>query len=295
MGKDPDVSISVPNYNTSDIIGGTLKSIIETAGDLSVEVFVTNDCSPDGGLSKVRPAFEHDSRFRFIENEKNIALVSHNRLLKEAKGRYILLLDSDAILHPGALQSLVSFLDSHSEAGAATARFYFPDGRIQRYYRRQLTPTLYFYTTVIGRFIDKYLLGLKYFKRYRYDDIGDPHAPIELEQPSITCFMLRKEAVGPYIVHPDMAFHYADVGLCKRIYDHGYKVFLVPAAGVTHLKSTTFKKAYKRWLTPAHYRSLIAYMREAYPAYAPLVWVLTWFDRSLRAVLLATIRWEPFV
>ena len=225
MKENLDLSIVVLNYNTSDLLNDALESIVLTVGDLTVDVTVIDNASTDGGFSRVDAVYKNDARFRFIENKENIGWAMVNMML-ETRGKYVLTLDPDAMLHKGAMQALMAFMDATPDAGGATAKLLNKDGSLQFYYRRIMTPLYFFFTTIIGRVIDKYMLGLRYFKRYRYDSI-DMTRVTEIEQPAIPCFIWRRAAVGAYIIDPELGFQFTDVDMCKRLYDNGYKVYLV--------------------------------------------------------------------
>lgn len=291
--KTPDVSIVVLNYNTSDLLTGTLESIVSTAGDLSIEVVVIDNASIDGGFARLdKVKFECDPRFIFVQNEKNVGLTAMNSMLERTKGKYILTIDPDARLLPNALRLLVAFLDATPYAGAATANLLNADGTEQRYIRRLMTPSIGFFTTIMGRVIDKYTIGLRHFKSYHYED-ADLSQVIEIEQPSVSCLLIRREAIDSYIIDPDTPFYFTDVGLCKRIYNRGYKIYLVPDAHAMHLKSTSFNKTKNAWRTREFYRSLMVYFKKEYPRYAPLMWIILWTDRVLRSLMIAIVGREP--
>lgn len=292
MNKLPDISIIVLNYNTSDLLGGALESIISTAGGLHIEVVVVDNASTDGGLARLDKKFECDPRFSFVQNQKNIGLTAMNIMLERTKGKYILTLDPDARLHANALQALLAFLEATPHAGAATANLFNIDGSMQRYIRRLMTPSVGFFTTVIGRFFDKYFLGLRNYNWYHCEDLSLTEIT-EIEQPSVTCLMFRREAVGPYIVDPNTPFYFPDVGLCRRIYNRGYKIYLLPDAITTHFKSTAFNKMDGAWMTREYYRSLNAYFKREYSMYAPLMFIVLWLDQIMRDLLVRTVGRAP--
>ena len=292
MKKTPDISVVVSSWNAADIIGEALESIVATAGDLGLDVTVIDDASTDGGYTDVDAKFKSDPRFSFVRNEINVGQSALNIMLERTQAKYITLLDTDARLKPGALQAMFAFMEAHPEAGAVTANLLNPDGSTQFYYRRILTPTLYFFNTPIGRFFDKYFLGLRYFKHYRYDGLDVTRDP-ELEQPPIACLMLRRDAVGSYIFDPMFRLFLLDVDLCKRIYDNGYKIYLVSTAKTVHLKTASASKRGKEWLEKELNRSFMLYFKKNYPASSPLMWVVYFFDRLSRLLLLHILGREP--
>jgi len=287
-----DISIVVLNWNTSDLLGDALESIVSTVGDINYEVVVIDNASTDGGLSRLDEKFKHNPHFSFVQNEKNLGWVAINIILSCTVGKYIVTVDPDAILHPGALQSLYAFMEKHPKAGATTAKLLNKDGSPQLYYRRNMTPIFYFFTTIFGRMIDKYLLGLRYFKSYRYANIDLTHIS-EVEQPAWPCLMWRREALGEYIVDEKIPFYFLDVDMSRRLYNRGYKIYLVPDAVVTHLKSISYSKAASNWRNREYYRSLLVYFRKHYPFWIPLIWSLSLLDRIVRSSIILTIGREP--
>lgn len=292
MKTAPIVSIIVSNYNSSDLINGTLEPIVSTAGDVEFEVIIVDDVSTDGGFALVDEKYKNDSRFTLIQCEKHVGYSALNIVLDKVRGKYLMTLDTDARLWPGALPSLVAFLEENPNAGGATASLFYEDGSQQNYHRRLMTPRHAFFTTVLGRLIDKYLLGLRNYKSYHYDDL-DISRVFEIEQPPTACFMFRRATLDSHIVSPDFNHVFLDVDLCRRIYNKGYKIYLVPDAKVTHFKSVAANKKPNFWRDKQYYRDQVIYFKKHYPAYAPLMAFVLWLDRMMRSVLIRTLGKAP--
>ncbi len=288
----PEVSIIISNYNSSDLINGAIESVVSTAGDVSFDVIVIDDASTDGGLALVDEKYKKDPRFVFVQCEKHVGYSAVNVALDRMYGKYLMTLDTDATLWPGTMRSLVAFMDANPGAGAATASLYNPDGSIQNYHRRIMTPRLSFFTTVLGRFIDKYFLGLRNYKSYHYDDL-DTTRVFEIEQPPTACCMLRREALGSRIMDPDYSVLFLDADMCRRIYDRGYKNYLVPDAKVTHMKSAAFGKRTSASREYHYYKDQLTYFKKNYPSAAPVMAVVLWLDRVMRNFLERTIGHVP--
>ncbi len=293
MKKDPDISIVVSSWNSADIIEESLDSIITTADDMNFDVTIIDDASTDGGFAYMAEKFKNDPRFSFVQNKVNIGQAATvNMMLERTKAKYILTLDTDARLMPGALQALYSFMEMHPDAAVATANLRNPDGSAQFYYRRILTPSMYFFSTPIGRFIDKYFLGLRNYKWYHCADLDETRV-FESVQPPIACLILRRDALGTYILDPTFPFYMCDVDLSKRMYDKGYKVYFVPEAKAIHLKTATVIKRGKAWIDNQLNRSFALYFKKHYFSLYPLMLVVMYLDRFTRALLLHTIGREP--
>jgi GT2 family glycosyltransferase len=290
--KIPDISIVVSCWNSADIVEEALESIIQTAGDMDFDVTVIDDASTDGGFTLVDEKFKKDPRFSFIRNEVNIGIPAINIMLERTRGKYIVTLDSDARLQPGALQALFSFMETHPKAGIVTANLRNADGSAQLYYRRILTPSMYFFSTPFGRVIDKYFLGLRQYKWYHYADL-DLTRVSEFVQPPVACLMCRREALGSYILDPIFPLFMLDVDLCKRMYDTGYKVYFIPDAKVIHLKTASAVKRGKAWLDSELNRSFKLYFKKHYRFLYPLMLCILFLDRLTRTILLRTVGREP--
>jgi GT2 family glycosyltransferase len=105
--------------------------------------------------------------------------------------------------------------------------------------------------------------------------------------------MLRRKALDSYILDPDFRLFMIDVDLCKRIYDRGYKIYIMPEAKAVHLKTASASKRGKVWLEREFYRGLILYFKKHYPFSLPLVWALSIADRLARIFLARVVGHEP--
>lgn len=111
------ISILIPCYNRSDLIGETIQSALsQTVTDIEV-VIVDND-STDGSLAVAQSYADRDSRVRVFKNESNLGPARNwKRCLDEARGRYAKFLWSDDVLHPEFLQYTYPILDQNPDVG----------------------------------------------------------------------------------------------------------------------------------------------------------------------------------
>src|SRR5438309_11123250 len=111
--RPPDVSIIVVNYNTLGLLRDCLASLMRTEGK-ACEVIVVDNASADGSAAMVEKEF---SAVRLVRNQQNVGFAkANNQGMKLAKGKYLLLLNSDTIARPGALDAMSAFLDRESVA-----------------------------------------------------------------------------------------------------------------------------------------------------------------------------------
>jgi len=101
---EPVCSICVANYNGAAVIGPCLESIYDQDFHLPLEIIIHDDASTDASVDLIRDRFPDVT---LIVSESNVGYcVSNNRMVSRARGRYILLLNNDAVLHRDAVRAL---------------------------------------------------------------------------------------------------------------------------------------------------------------------------------------------
>ncbi|QEL65874.1 hypothetical protein OTERR_23980 [Oryzomicrobium terrae] len=104
------ISVCIANFNGEEILFECLDSIVRQVGDFSVEIIVHDDCSTDGSLNLLHEVFPN---VQVIVSKNNVGFcVANNRMVAAARGRYVLLLNNDAVLLQGALQTLLAYAES---------------------------------------------------------------------------------------------------------------------------------------------------------------------------------------
>lgn len=139
----PRTSIIVTNYQLHDYLFDCLESV-RNQSDGDFECIIVDDASPDAsGRDIARKFVKQDSRFRLVENEKNVYLAeARNVGIRMAKGRYILPLDADDMLAPNAVATLSAALDADRSIHVAYGGVLFvnEDGRSLTVYGKEFIP-----------------------------------------------------------------------------------------------------------------------------------------------------------
>ncbi len=253
MAESPLLSILIVNWNTRELLAQCLRSIYATADDLALEVVVVDNASSDGSVAMIR---QHFPQVRLIANDANLGFArANNQAIAVSQGRYLLLLNSDTEVKPGALQALVAFMDAHPEAGAVGGRLRFPDGRVQGSHGR--LPTL------LSEIVNT--LG---FVAWRSTSPADAEAApddrqaVETEWLLGACLMVRREVVEQVGGLDEQFFIYSEeIDWCRRIREAGWRVFYLPQAEVIHYwrGSTRQRQAAMK---AELYRSKLQYFRK---------------------------------
>lgn len=113
----PQVSVMMPAYNAEAFLAESVESILnQTFTDF--ELLILNDGSTDGTLALAQTFAEKDPRVRVLDNGENRGLAyTRNRLLREAQGEFLAILDSDDISLSERLAKQVAYLQAHPEVG----------------------------------------------------------------------------------------------------------------------------------------------------------------------------------
>jgi len=111
----PAVSVCIANYNGMKMIDDCLRSVLCQEGNIPVEILVHDDASGDGSADHIR---SHYPNVTLIESAENVGFcISNNRMVAQACGKYILLLNNDAALFPDALRTLYAYAEKQPLSG----------------------------------------------------------------------------------------------------------------------------------------------------------------------------------
>ncbi len=128
-----DLSIVIVSYNTRDLIGTCLDSILNTNGS-EKEVIIVDNASTDGSAEAIRNNYPS---IHLITNETNRGFAAaNNQALKLSKGRYIFFLNPDTEYLPSTFQYMISFMDQNPHIGLAGVKMINPDGTPQESFSR---------------------------------------------------------------------------------------------------------------------------------------------------------------
>ena len=116
--KPRPVSIIIVNFNGGPLLLEAVGAAL--ASSIPVEVLISDNGSTDGSLNAVYQAFGKDRRIHIISNGSNLGFSKANNIaLKQAKGRYVLLLNPDCIIRSDTLSQMVDIMESNPDVGMA--------------------------------------------------------------------------------------------------------------------------------------------------------------------------------
>lgn len=232
---DIKLSIVIVNLNTRELTTGCLRSIEKWAKDLSFEVLLTDNGSNDGSVEafqEIKNEKYWKDKFTLILNNSNTGYAkANNQGIKKSKGKYILLLNNDTVVHQNALQRLVEFADKNEDAGVVGSRLLNIDGSLQM--------SCYRFPTITNA-IKEYWFGEKgLFEKFAPK--GDK--PVTVDSVVGAAFLITPEARKRVGILDERYFAYfEDIDYCRQTWKKGLKVYYLPDSVITHYHGATFKK-----------------------------------------------------
>ncbi|MBN1259951.1 MAG: glycosyltransferase family 2 protein, partial [Anaerolineae bacterium] len=210
-----DLSVIVVNWNTCELLAGCLKSLeddFRNPQDLNIRIIVVDNASTDGSAEMVRARFPW---VQLIENVENVGFArANNQAIRITTTPYVLLLNSDTRVHEGAFRTLVAFMETHPETGAAGPYLYNADGSLQPSCHPILTPGREFWRL---SFADR-LLPLATYPMHRWNS----DTPRKVEVIKGACLLLRRDALDQVGVLDEGFFMYSEeMDLCHRLLKAG--------------------------------------------------------------------------
>jgi len=123
-----DLSIIIVSYNTAELIGNCLRSVMAT-NVMEKEVFVVDNASSDGSAAIVSKDFPSVHLLVNLENRGFAA--ANNQVLPYCRGRYIFFLNPDTEVMPDTFREALSSMEANPHYGLAGVRIINPDGMLQ--------------------------------------------------------------------------------------------------------------------------------------------------------------------
>jgi N-acetylglucosaminyl-diphospho-decaprenol L-rhamnosyltransferase len=254
-GADLDLTLSIVNWNTADRLIDCLDSIFRHPPARDFEVIVVDNASRDDSVARVRAAFP---QVRVIALRRNLGYAGgHNQALRVSRGRFILLLNSDIVVHEGALEALLSFMEVRPEAGLAGAQLLWSDGSVQLSYTDDLTLRAVFLQQFgLDRLFPHSRLTAGYWRGH------EDHSQVRaVPQLSGACLLLRREVLQQVGLLDEGFFMYCeDTDYCTRVRRAGWQLYYVPTARMTHFHGQSARQVPAAMIA-SHGRACVRYFR----------------------------------
>ena len=285
-----NTSAIIINYGTPNLCIDSLSSLVRypTPPDSVVKIIVVDNKSKDNSISLIASAVNQSNwteSISIIANKENNGFSSGNNIgILSSSSEYILLLNSDTIVRPKAVELLVKTLDDNPEMGFASPRLEWPDGKPQESCFRFHRP--------INELIRSACTGpiTKLFKRYEVPIAVDENLSYP-EWTSFACVLIRREVFEDIgLLDEGFFMYFEDVDFCKRAREAGWKIINNPEARVVHLRGgsspvksqTAKKKRLPRYFYESRTRYYFKHFGYSGLFAANMFWHLGWLIAMVR-------------
>jgi GT2 family glycosyltransferase len=238
MTAPPELSVILVNFNDRLHLAGCLMALEKAAEKLSAEVILVDNHSADESPALVRDSFPW---VKLVVNEANVGYARANNIgIRSSRGEFLLFLNTDTVVPPEALTSLLAEIKNRPEAAAIGPALVQGDGRFQVSFGREVD---FFYELRQKLFLNPY-----YRRALRSTRKARTAGWL-----SGACLLARRCAVEAAGLFDECFFlYFEDIDLCRRLRDLSYELVYFPSVRVVHLGGAT--TARDPWRNRLHYR-----------------------------------------
>lgn len=249
-----DVSVLIVNWNVRDLLADCLTSLYRDQQSFTFEVWLVDNASTDGSVAMLQERFP---QVQLIQNADNPGFAQGNlQAYARCSGRYILMLNPDTLLEPGALNLLYQYLEKHPQTAGVGPDLRNPDGT------RQMGcypfPTLSRELWRLLHLDRVWSYGVYPVERW------DTKSPRSVDVVQGACFLLRRTALEQVgFLDPDYYMYTEEVDLCFRLKQAGWGISWLPSARVIHFGGQSTHQAAEAMFLRL-YESKILFFRKHY-------------------------------
>lgn len=224
------VSVCIVNLNACDFLQDSLSSLYETTHQVDLEVIVVDNGSTDGSQQMLAGQYP---QVKLVQNKENEGFTKpSNQAMQLTVGGYLLLLNPDTLVLPGAVDTLVDFLEQHPQVGICGPKVLNRDGSLQKPCRRGVSRPWNAISYFSG--LSSLFPKSKFFGGYlmTYKDEDETHA---VDGVSGSCMLIRRQVVDEIGYFDERYFAYQeDADYCFQAQKAGWEIYYVPTARIIH-------------------------------------------------------------
>ena len=223
-----DVTAVLVSYNTRELTTRAITSLKEYSGRRTIEIWVVDNASTDGTVESLQERF---TDIHFIANMHNRGFgAANNQAMAVARGRYFLLLNTDAFVHPGAIDAMLDRLEADPKIGVVGPRLSNQDGSLQQ--------SCFAFPSPLQAWRENLWLSSLIWQHPGIPDYSKwKHNTAEIvDWVSGACILIRKETFEKIGGFDERFFMYSEeTDWQRRMCKQGICIAFEPRAIVTHL------------------------------------------------------------
>ena len=239
-----DISVIIVNYKVREYISNLLSSILRAQQGFNIEIFVIDNNSEDGSVEFLKSRFPDVT---YIANKENVGFgKANNQAIKQAKGKYSLIINPDTLVSEDTFKVLFAHMESNPACGAAGCKILNPDGTFAPESKRSVPTIRSSFSKVTG--LSTLFPTSKLFKEYYLNSVEENEkAKVPVLSGSFMFWRtnLLKELGG----FDERFFMYGeDIDLCYQVQNTKYHIDYVPETSIIHYKGESSKKGDLRYI-----------------------------------------------
>ena len=266
--------VVIINFNAGDALQASVASVLSTREPLSL--IVADNASTDGSCEKLRSLYTTNQRLEILENPRNFGFArAVNACAMRATEPYLLILNPDCELYPGALAALRQALEGDQQAAMAAPRVVDRQDEVLRGTVRQFPNPWKAVVSASGMSIFGRIFPV--FRGVESTAELLPANTERVEAVSGACMLVRTaqfQAVGGF--DEQFLMHFEDLDLMYRLRQNGWYSLYVPEARAFHQPGTS-SKTRPWWVHRQKHSGMQRYFKKHHMAGRSLLarWVLT--------------------
>lgn len=258
------LSIIIVNYNTYLLTKQTIESVINKIHDFEYEIILVDNASKDGSIEVLEEMVKEQEAYKvvhIIRNQENLGFAKANNIgMRQAKGEYILLLNSDTEVKDNCLEGCLEQMEKDSTLGAVGCKVVLANGKLDHACKRGFpTPkaSLYYFLKLDKKNPIKY--GQYDALHLGEDEVGEVDA-------LMGAFMLMPKKVLDEVglLDEDFFMYGEDIDICYRIKEAGYRILYYPKEKIIHYKGGSSTRRRHKVIYDFHQAMWIFYMKHYY-------------------------------
>ena len=255
------LSVIIVSYNVKHFLEQCLYSVRAASADIETEIFVVDNASIDGSMKMVKEKFPEA---KCIANQDNPGFAkANNQAIRQSTGEYILLLNPDTIVETDTFLKIITFMESHADAGGLGVKMVDGTGKFLPESKRGLPTPAVAFCKVFG--LSRLFPKSKTFNKYHlgYLDKDKTH---NVEILAGAFMLMRKSVLNEIGLLDESFFMYGeDIDLSYRIIKAGYQNYYYPDARIIHYKGESTKKGSLNYVF-VFYNAMIIFAQKHYTA-----------------------------
>ncbi|MDV7145552.1 glycosyltransferase family 2 protein [Tropicimonas sp. TH_r6] len=226
-----ELTVIIVSYNTCELTLKCLETLYENTNEVAFRTVVWDNASVDGSVEAIAERFPD---VELVASEENLGFAKANNVVAaQAETEWLLLLNPDTEVHPGAIDRLLAFSKSNPQAGITGGRTVFPDGslNIASCWQR-ITPWSLFCmsTGLTAAFRGSEVFNPEGMGSWQRDTVREVDIVVG-------CFLMIPRALWNDLKGFDEKYfmYGEEADLCLRAREAGYRPMITPDAQIMHL------------------------------------------------------------